>query len=477
MPLAVQGLFANSAAFSSAPAVKPSSPQVSESGGIGGFQSALDQAQPKNASADKASDSDGGNDSKIESTKSHKKTRGSDHASKPHARVQKQAAPKADEADDQEDPAAADLSKKTVPATPDVQPGATELPKAEEGSPKAGEKKKTDAAVTDDAELRQAQLNDPTRKVQAIKPQEHRQPESRKQTKNASVQAIAPADGKPAGEDSTAAAAASAPQAAAPNATASNAGPSSTGKQRLAIQPISKDAQSSSSATPDPSAVQDQLPAVASDGDTSAGAADDTAAVTEDAKGLGAKTDTHTAAGTFSDVLNALQSPAAARAHASAGAIASNPADGNSAPPEAQFAQVNHPQIVTGLHGQLLPTGGNMQIRLDPPELGALSVIVRVHEGVMSASFETSNDQATRLLSHSLNQLKTSLEAQGVTVGKLHVQQSPRDQQSSSRGDERQSQDDSPQDNPAQREQQRREMLRRMWRRLSGGNDPLDLVA
>jgi len=118
-----------------------------------------------------------------------------------------------------------------------------------------------------------------------------------------------------------------------------------------------------------------------------------------------------------------------------------------------------------------------MQIRLDPPELGALSLIVRIHEGVMTASFETSNDQATRLLSHSLGQLKASLESQGISVGQLHVQQSPRDQQSNSSSDERSSKDNGSQDSPPQREQQRREMLRRMWRRLSGSNDPLDLVA
>jgi flagellar hook-length control protein FliK len=100
-----------------------------------------------------------------------------------------------------------------------------------------------------------------------------------------------------------------------------------------------------------------------------------------------------------------------------------------------------------------------------------------MHEGVMTASFETSNAQPPPL-SHSLSQLKASLESQGITVGKLHVQQSPRDQQSNSSSDERSSKDDnSSQDHPAQREQQRREMLRRMWRKLSGANDPLDLVA
>jgi flagellar hook-length control protein FliK len=145
------------------------------------------------------------------------------------------------------------------------------------------------------------------------------------------------------------------------------------------------------------------------------------------------------------------------------------------APREAQFADANHPQIVSGVHGQLLPNGGSMQLRLDPPELGALHVTVQMRDGAMTASFETSNDQATRLLTHSLGQLKTALESQGVSVEKLHVEQSPRDQKSNGEG--RQPQDQSPTDHPAQQEQQRREMLRRMWRRLSGGQDPLDLVA
>ena len=83
------------------------------------------------------------------------------------------------------------------------------------------------------------------------------------------------------------------------------------------------------------------------------------------------------------------------------------------------------------MRGQLLPDGGTMHIRLDPPELGALQVSVHMQDGVMSASFQTSNDDATRLLSHSLGQLKHMLETQGVSVDKLHVTQTPRDQQSS----------------------------------------------
>jgi flagellar hook-length control protein FliK len=143
-------------------------------------------------------------------------------------------------------------------------------------------------------------------------------------------------------------------------------------------------------------------------------------------------------------------------------------------PGEAEFAQTNHPSIVTAVRGQLLPNGGTMQIRLDPPELGALQITVRLENGVMSASFQTSSDEATRLLSHSLASLKRGLESHGVSVDKIQVQQSPRDEQANTDEQSRQQQAD---DHSARQEQQRKEMLRRMWRRLSIGSDPLDMVA
>lgn len=145
-------------------------------------------------------------------------------------------------------------------------------------------------------------------------------------------------------------------------------------------------------------------------------------------------------------------------------------------PAEAQFVEANHHRIITGISGQLLPNGGSMHIRLDPPELGALHVRVEMRDGVMTAAFETSSDEATKVLSHSLGDLKTALEAQGVSVEKLHVRQAPREQ-SSSGDNSRGERDDAHQEQAARQEQQRKEMLRRMWRRLTNGQDPLDLVA
>jgi flagellar hook-length control protein FliK len=143
--------------------------------------------------------------------------------------------------------------------------------------------------------------------------------------------------------------------------------------------------------------------------------------------------------------------------------------------PEAQFADANRSKIVSGITGKLLPDGGSMQLTLDPANLGPMQVRVEMKNGVMSASFETSNDQASKLLSHSLGDLKSALEAQGVTVEKLHVSQSSKQQPSS--GDSRQGSSDAGQNRAAQQEQQRKDMMQRMWRRLMKGQDPLDLVA
>jgi flagellar hook-length control protein FliK len=146
-------------------------------------------------------------------------------------------------------------------------------------------------------------------------------------------------------------------------------------------------------------------------------------------------------------------------------------------PLEARFAESNHPRIVTAVQSELMPSGGTVRLRLDPPELGALQVRIDVRDGVVAASFQTSNDEAARLLTQSLHRLKTTLESQGVSVEKLHVQQTPREQWDGGRGgngDERQQHSAQ---HWQQQEQQRREMLQRMWRRVRDGRDPFDLVA
>ncbi len=169
--------------------------------------------------------------------------------------------------------------------------------------------------------------------------------------------------------------------------------------------------------------------------------------------------------------------PNSSSPHSSSGSTFVLPTPAAEPSAEAQFGQTNYPQIVSAVHGQLLPGGGSMQLRLDPPELGAVHINVQMRDGAMTATFEASNEQAVRLLSHSLGDLKTSLESQGVNVEAIHVKQSttspsPR----SSSQDSQQQQNSSSDDGNARREEQRQQMIRRMWKRLSGG-DPLDMVA
>jgi flagellar hook-length control protein FliK len=144
-------------------------------------------------------------------------------------------------------------------------------------------------------------------------------------------------------------------------------------------------------------------------------------------------------------------------------------------PPEQRFSEANHASIISSVKTNLLPHGGSMQIRLDPPELGALQVSVEMRDGAMTATFQTSNEDATRLLSHSLGQLKTALESQGVTVEKIQVQQSPKDSHAKN-GEDSSAQQQRDEAN-ARQENDRREMLRKMWRRVSGTAEPVDLVA
>jgi flagellar hook-length control protein FliK len=183
---------------------------------------------------------------------------------------------------------------------------------------------------------------------------------------------------------------------------------------------------------------------------------------------------------------DALSNPAGLAQPADTAAPASKPQPAASplppAPPEVRFAEDNHDQIVTSVRTQLLPQGGgSMQIRLDPPELGALKVSIEMANGQMTATFQTSNEEATKLLSHSLNQLKHVLESQGVTVDRLQVQQAPKsdNQPNSGNPDDnaRQQPRDHADDHASRQEQQRKEALQRMWRKVSGLSDPIDYLA
>jgi flagellar hook-length control protein FliK len=148
--------------------------------------------------------------------------------------------------------------------------------------------------------------------------------------------------------------------------------------------------------------------------------------------------------------------------------------------PEQQFARDNVDRVVGSVQSQVNASGnGSMRVRLDPPELGALDVAVKMLDGKMTASFTTSNDQATQLLSHSLNNLKTSLENAGIAVDRIEVRQAAPSSNASNTRDDGQQQSDRGFSSQQQQqgEQQRKQMVDRLWRKYAYGTDEVDLVA
>jgi flagellar hook-length control protein FliK len=73
--------------------------------------------------------------------------------------------------------------------------------------------------------------------------------------------------------------------------------------------------------------------------------------------------------------------------------------------------------------------GGVLQLRLSPPELGSLKLQLIVKDGVLSASLETDNAQARRILLDHLPALRDRLAEQNIRIERfdVDVQQDRRD--------------------------------------------------
>jgi flagellar hook-length control protein FliK len=65
--------------------------------------------------------------------------------------------------------------------------------------------------------------------------------------------------------------------------------------------------------------------------------------------------------------------------------------------------------------------GGTLQLRLSPPELGALRIELNVKDGVMSASLQAENANARRLLLDHLPALRDRLAEQNIRVDRFDV--------------------------------------------------------
>lgn len=89
-------------------------------------------------------------------------------------------------------------------------------------------------------------------------------------------------------------------------------------------------------------------------------------------------------------------------------------------------------QVETGAFRNLGQGVKQLVIRLDPEELGQVSVILQVKGKEVQAVLRASNQEASQALGEQLSQLRTQLEAQGLKVGKLEVQTQLTDSQGQS---------------------------------------------
>ena len=89
-------------------------------------------------------------------------------------------------------------------------------------------------------------------------------------------------------------------------------------------------------------------------------------------------------------------------------------------------------QVETGAFKNLGQGVKQLVIRLDPEELGQVSVILQVKGKEVQAVLRASNQEASQALGEQLGQLRTQLEAQGLKVGKLEVQAQLADSQEQS---------------------------------------------
>lgn len=155
----------------------------------------------------------------------------------------------------------------------------------------------------------------------------------------------------------------------------------------------------------------------------------------------------------------------------------SEPAPASPAPASTQQTpeQATADRVATAITTKLLPKGGKMEIRLDPPQLGRIHIDVQVVSGKLTATFTASSDEASRMLGHKLDHLRQSLETGGLTVDRLQVKTSS---ESSMRdaGADQSHQQFGGQDARQGQSQDQRDLARRLWKRAMFGTDGLDVV-
>ncbi|MFN4242036.1 MAG: flagellar hook-length control protein FliK [Tepidisphaerales bacterium] len=159
--------------------------------------------------------------------------------------------------------------------------------------------------------------------------------------------------------------------------------------------------------------------------------------------------------------------------------VAASPGEPAGYTPEARFYATHASSIVQSVRTKLLPGGGTVTLRLDPPELGALQVSLVMKDNLATVTFRAESAEAARLLSQTLAQLRDTLAAAGVVVDRMSVQQGSRPEGGSPGSGQGGGSGGGTwggagpfdaQDEQARREQQRRDLLERLWLQASGAD-------
>ena len=83
---------------------------------------------------------------------------------------------------------------------------------------------------------------------------------------------------------------------------------------------------------------------------------------------------------------------------------------------------LNAARLSRGLGAAVNQQGGNITLRLTPPELGTVRIQLNLQGNNVSAQFHAETDSARTLLNQQLSQLRQTLEGQGLNVERLGVQ-------------------------------------------------------
>ncbi|MBX3386098.1 MAG: flagellar hook-length control protein FliK [Phycisphaeraceae bacterium] len=110
-------------------------------------------------------------------------------------------------------------------------------------------------------------------------------------------------------------------------------------------------------------------------------------------------------------------------------------------------------QALRGLVSAISRGETSLTIRMDPRQLGSLSIDVDMREGAVEAKFAVTTREARRLLEGSMTDLRRELEARGLEVGRLEVARVERSEDADVRAltDERGEEGRSPEDEPDRR--------------------------